>query len=265
MYAIFFHAHQKIDRVAYRHLRKLTGGAQDFPSIKNILHFEGRNGPDAAKLKKTEMEQQPWHFANPFDVEDTEVEEAVQHHYKELVQALKTKNRERSAFEAAWLAHALVDGLTPAHHYPYEQELEELRGEDRSSRTSLKSRAVVKGDSAHDSLKRTLKIVGPKGLLTTHTAFEAGAFTIMAPLKLTAAYPTRENLASIRKDGLIPYFRHASRDVAMFGMFEQFLRAGWTPKLGRAVRHELAPRMVNIVTLSWYSACVDAGLVKADA
>jgi hypothetical protein len=26
------------------------------------------------------------------------------------------------AFQAAWLAHAVVDGLTPAHHYPYESE-----------------------------------------------------------------------------------------------------------------------------------------------
>ncbi len=240
----------------------MTDGAADFPSIKNILHFEGRNGPDATKLKKTEIEQQPWHFANPFDDSDTELSEAIQQHYNQLVTALKAQNETRAAFEAAWLAHALVDGLTPAHHYPYEQELEALRGEDRSSRTSMRSRAWVKGHSPHDSLKRSLKIVGPKGLLTTHTAFEAGAYSIMLPLKLANAMPTRESVASIRKDGLLPYFKHAARDVAMFDLFNRFLQTGWTPALGRLVRHELAPRMVAIVTLAWYSACVDAGLVK---
>jgi hypothetical protein len=186
----------------------------------------------------------------------------VQHHYNQLVAALKTKNAERAAFEAAWLAHALVDGLTPAHHYPYEQALEELRGEDRSSRTSLKSRAWVKGENGRDSLQRTLKIVGPKGLLTTHTTFEAGAFTIMAPLKLNNALPSRESVASVRRDGLVPYFEHAVRDVAMFNLFNRFLQVGWTPALGRAVRQELAPRMVSIVTLAWYSACLDSGLAK---
>lgn len=261
MYAVIFHAHQKIDRVARRHLEKLVV-PDVFPTTREILHFEGRNGPDAAKLKKTEVSQQPWHFTDPFDETDTELEDAIQKHYNELVSALKAKNKQRSAFEAAWLAHALVDGLTPAHHYPYEQELEALRGEDRSSRTSLKSRALVKGEGVRDSLMRTLKIVGPSGLLTTHTAFEGGAFTIMAPLKLANAMPSHENLAAIRKDGVLPYFRHAARDVAMFDLFNRFLRTGWTPVLARTVRQELAPRMVSLVTLAWYSACVDAGLAK---
>jgi hypothetical protein len=262
MFAIFFHAHQKIDRVAHKHLERLTGEPNSFPPLKNVLHFEGHNGPDAAKLKNKPGVEQPWHFINPFDLADTELGEAIQLHYGGLVAALKKQNRERAAFEAAWLAHALVDGLTPAHHYPYEEALETLRGEDRSSRNTLKSRVVVKGKTRRDSLMRSLKIVGPHGLLTTHTTFEAGAFMIMQPLKLAGAFPTSDNLTAVQKLGLAKYFAQVAREIGARGMFEQFLRTGWTPKLARLVRRELAPRMVEIVTLAWYSALADAGLVR---
>lgn len=262
MYAIFFHAHQKIDRVAHKHLERLVGEQDGFPPLKNVLHFEGRNGPDAAKLKNKPGVEQPWHFINPFDEDDTELNEAIQLHYDGLVVALRKQNRERAAFEAAWLAHSLVDGLTPAHHYPYEKALEALRGEGRSSRTTLKSRAVVKGKTHSDSLMRSLKIVGPRGLLTTHMTFEAGAFMIMLPLKLASAFPTADDLAAIQMLGLPAYFQQVAREVGARGMFEQFLKTGWTPKLARLVRRELAPRMVEIVTLAWYSALVDAGVVR---
>lgn len=262
MYAIFFHAHQKIDRIAHKHLERLTGEQDGFPSIKNVLHFEGRNGPDATKLKNKPGVEQPWHFINPFDVNDTELGEAIQHHYEMLVGALKNANKERAAFEAAWLAHALVDGLTPAHHYPYEEALEELRGEDRSSRTSLKSRALVKGETTTDSIKRSLQVIGPRGLLTTHTAFEAGAYMIMMPLKLTSAFPTADDLQTVRELGIGGYFQRVAREVGARGMFEEFLKSGWTPKLARTVRRELAPKMVSMVTLAWYSAQIDAGLVR---
>jgi hypothetical protein len=265
MYAIFFHAHQKIDRIAHKHLERLTGEQDGFPAIKEVLHFEGRNGPDATKLKNNSGVEQPWHFMNPFDNTDTELSEAVQVHYDELVVALKDSNRERSAFEAAWLAHALVDGLTPAHHYPYEAALEELRGEGRSSRVSLKSRAIVKGETTSDSIKRSLQIIGPRGLLTTHTTFEAGAYMIMMPLKLTSAFPTADDLKLVRELGIGGYFQQVAREVGARGMFEEFLTSGWTPKLARIVRKEMAPRMVSMVTLAWFSALVDAGLVREEA
>jgi hypothetical protein len=262
MYAIFFHAHQKIDRIAHKHLERLTGEQDGFPSIKSVLHFEGRNGPDATKLKNKPGVVQPWHFINPFDNSDTELGEAIQHHYNELVTALTETNKERAAFEAAWLAHALVDGLTPAHHYPYEEALEQLRGEDRYSRTTLKSRALVKGATKTDSIKRSMQVIGPKGLLTTHTAFEAGAYMIMMPLKLTSAFPTSDDLKTVRELGIGVYFQHVAREIGARGIFEQYLETGWTPKLARIVRKEMAPKMVSMVTLAWYSALIDAGIVR---
>jgi hypothetical protein len=265
MYAIFLHAHQKIDRIAHKHLERLAGEQDGFPTIKSVLHFEGRNGPDATKLKNKPGVVQPWHFVNPFDVSDTELSVAIQHHYDELVISLAEENKERSAFEAAWLAHALVDGLTPAHHYPYEEALEELRGEDRFSRTSLKSRALVKGETATDSISRSLQVIGPKGLLTTHTMFEAGAYMIMMPLKLTSAFPTNEDLAMVRELGIGEYFQRVAREIGARGMFDSYLKTGWTPKLARLVRKEMAPKMVSMVTIAWYIALIDAGVIHDKA
>lgn len=264
MYAVILHAHQKIDRIAHRHLRKLVGGDTFFAALKDIYHFEGRNGPDATKLKNKENVEQPWHFIDPTDIADTDLHRYIEDHYKALVAALKEKDRVKSAFEASWLAHALVDGLTPAHHYPYEKELEELRGEARHSRKGLVGRAYVKGETRRDSLRRSLQLIGPKGLLTSHAMFEGGAFTIIAPLRLTRAAPTRPELEKVRTSGVVPYFQDMAKEVAGFNMYERFITDGWTVRLSRDIRRELAPRMVKMVTLAWYAALMEAGLVAED-
>ncbi len=264
MYAVVFHAHQKINRVAYRHLRHLAGKPEIWPSLRNIQHFEGKRGPDASKLKNNPgAGELPWHFVDPFDDSDRDLIHTIQYHYDELVAALRSDNRTRSAFEAAWLAHALVDGLTPAHHYPYEEELEDLRGgENRVSRTSVMRRITVQADTRRETVMRSLKLVGPKGLLMTHTAFEGGAFMIMQPLSLDKALPTREDIAEVQRLGITAYFERQAREIAAFNLYEKFYKYGWTPRLARIVRNEMAPRMVSMITLAWYSALEDAGVIK---
>lgn len=259
MYSVFFHAHQKLDRVAYRHLDKLVDQDVFFPSLKRILYFEGQRGPDSTNLKNNINVEQPWHFIDPFDAEDTGIFKLIDGHYERLVDALQSRDSMKAAYEASWLAHALVDGLTPAHHYPYEQEMEKLRGgESRHSREGLVGWMYVKGDNRRDSLKRSLQLVGPKGLLTTHTLFEGGSFSLIAPLRLNDARPSREDLISVRKHGLTQQFLRYAKEVASHDLYRRFYEKGWTPALARDVRHEMAPRMVMIVTLAWYSALCDA-------
>jgi len=261
MYAYILRAHQKIDRVAMRHLVRLAGRVPDFPRIREILHFEGVNGPDAVKFKRSN-EGQPWHFINPFDENDTNLRDIIGGHYDKLVESLKTKNHERASFEAAWLAHALVDGLTPPHHYPYEAELEQLRGADRHSRLSLRDRALVKGKNKRDTVNRSIKLVGPRGLLTNHANFEAGAYVIVLPFRLHRGMPTAADIAELHELGVIGYFRRQAREIGALGMYDTFMQHGWTAKLARQVRHEMAPRMAKTVTLLWYAAMIDAGLIK---
>ncbi|HZL07673.1 MAG TPA: hypothetical protein VFC50_00575 [Candidatus Dormibacteraeota bacterium] len=263
MYSIIFHAHQKLDRAAHRHLLGLLPDKSSFPAISQVLNFEGPQGPDGAKLKRLKNGQ-PWHFVDPLDANDTDLHGQISMHYKGLVQALKQGDDVRAAFEASWMAHALVDGLTPAHHFPYEAELSRLRGgEERHTRKGLAGRLYVKGDTLGKSVLQSLKLVGPKGLLTTHAAFEAGAYAIIAPLRFNKALPSRSDIESIKAEGVIYVFRKMAREVAELNLYERFYELGWTRKLSRDVRRELAPRMVRMITLAWYSACHEAGLEVA--
>jgi hypothetical protein len=258
MYAVVIHAHQKLDRVAHRHLLKLVPKGSFFPSIKQILSFEGNKGPDALKLKKDTKVEQPWHFIDPQDADDLVLQQSIDYHYKELVVALKATDEVRAAFEAAWLAHALVDGLTPAHHYPYEQELAELRGEARHTRKGILGRGFVKGDTLSQTIKRSLRLVGPKGLLTTHTAFEAGAYAIIMPLTLKRALPSRKDIEAVANYGVLGLFNQMVQEVNALAIYERFIADGWTQRLSRDVRQELAPRMVRMVLLAWYAAAEEA-------
>lgn len=252
-------AHQKIDRVARRHLSHLSGPSQRFfPSIREILSFEGKNGPDGIK-RKSPAQNEPWHYINPFDVEDSQLFQIILDHYDELVTALRQKNSTKAAFEAAWLAHAIVDGLTPAHHYPYEEELTKLRGgKGIETRNTLKGKMVMPGTTRREQLRNNWKMWGPKGLMSTHGSFELGVATIIAPLKITRGRPNELDLNEVAEHGIVNLFQRRAKEIAAMDLYAQFYKTGWTPKLANKVRRRLAPVIVNTVTLAWYSASIHA-------
>lgn len=255
-------AHQKINRVARHHLTYLLPNKKLFPSTRKILHFEGRKGPDAIK-RKSPSRDEPWHYYSPFDDNDSQLIDLIEDHYRQLVKELKKGNHERIAFEAAWLAHAIVDGLTPAHHYPYEQELIELRGgEGIETRNTLKKKIIISGDNRRDQLRRNWKMWGPRGLLSTHGLFEFGIATLIAPLSLKKAEPNAVELKTAVDIGPTELFKRTAREIAVLDMYDRFQRRGWTTKLIMDVRNKLAPTIAKTVTLIWYSALVEAKLVK---
>lgn len=254
--------HQKIDRVARRHLKVLSVPKDTFPSIKEILHFEGKNGPDAIK-RKSPAKDEPWHYFNPFDEEHKEMFQLIETHYLHLVKELKAGNQERAAFEAAWLAHALVDGLTPAHHYPYEEELKQLRGgKGLETRTTIKEKWIIPGDTTSERLKKNWKMWGAKGLVVSHGMFEMGVATILKPLTLSDAVPDKGEIEKIKQRGAVEYFRLTAREIAVLDLYRNFIQKGWTSKLAWQIRHKLGPTLVQTVTLVWYAALVDAGKIK---
>jgi hypothetical protein len=251
-------AHQKIDRVARRHIESLAPG-NPFPKISSILHFEGGNGPDAIK-RKSPSKDEPWHFIQPYDLEDVQLISLIDNHYQELVTALKTGNDVRASFEAAWLAHSMVDGLTPAHHYPYEEKLVELRsGKSIGTRTNLKERLLMSGEKPSRQVTNNWKMWGPKGLFTTHAAFECGVATLIAPLSLKQAVPTEDLLRSLTKLGLPEWYRMQAQRVADWKLYDTFYVSGWTTALARRIRSELAPLLVQVVATVWYQAIIEAG------
>lgn len=254
--------HQKIDRVARKQLGRVLPQITLFPSAKAILHFEGKNGPDAIK-RKSPAHDEPWHYFNPFDDNDTQLLELIMNHYNKLVEEIKAGNEERVAFEAAWLSHALVDGLTPAHHYPYEEKMKELSGGmDKEDRTTVKKKVIMPGETRRKQFKNNWLAWGPRGLRTAHGLFEMGVAALIAPLTFSELSTSAKDLEALQKLGVAEWFRNNAREVCVLNMYEAYCTKGWTPKLAWQVRHRLGPILVQTVAVMWQSALVDAGKIE---
>ena len=94
----FIGVHQKIDRVARRHLRAMPGVGAGFPGIREILHFEGDNGPDGIK-RKSPSQDEPWHYIDPSRSDDRALIKMILDHHHNLVEALRSHNQARAALK----------------------------------------------------------------------------------------------------------------------------------------------------------------------
>jgi hypothetical protein len=246
-------AHQRIDRIARRHLKKHVPRGLQFPTIRQILHFEGLNGPDGIKRKSPGVDE-PWHFIDPYHEGDHAFFDLLDDHIYNLATALREDNPERAAFEASWLAHAVVDGLTPAHHYPFEEKLEELRGEGIETRTSKRSKMLMPGKSRRHQLKNNWEFWGSKGLMTTHLAFEFGVATTISTARFETTELDEDDIKLLEEKGYEHAFRQILREVADMKMYEEFTAKGWTRHLAKETRDTLAPLIIKAVVLSWVAA-----------
>ena len=246
--------HQKIDRVARRNIKPVLDKRLSFPDIRSILHFEGLNGPDGIK-KKSPARDELWHFINPEDPNDRALLDIFEDGIANLTTALVEKNMVRAAFEASWLAHGVVDGLTPAHHYPLEEKLEELRGgESIETRTSVLKKAVMPGQTSKEKIKNNWEYWGAKGVMTTHFMFEAGVASTIKPLQFEGVVLSKHDLATLREQGFTAVFEAAMHDVFALGMYDEFKKSGWTNRLAAKTRTALMPIIIKMVMLSWYEA-----------
>lgn len=251
-------AHQRIDRVAKRHLNAVMPRRAFFPTVREILKFEGRDGPDGIK-RKSPARDEPWHYIDPTDHLDTALLDMIDNHMTNLERALFKRDRVRAAFEAAWLAHAIVDGLTPAHHYPLEAKLEELRGgEGLDSRDTFRRKVLMPGASKRHIIKNNWEFWGAKGVMTTHGFFEFGFATTIASLRLDSAKPSKNDLIRAKQVGMREIFLENLRHIHHLKIYETFQRTGWNRSLARLTRQELAPTIIRTVTLAWYVASIRA-------
>lgn len=244
--------HQRIDRVARRQLKPHLG-TSFFPHIKNILHFEGKNGPDGIK-RKMPSQDELWHFIDPNDSSDKLLLNVIYDHHVNLVAALKNKDEQRAAFEAAWLAHAVVDGLTPAHHYPLEDKLEELRGESLQTRTTITKKIVLPGSTPRQRLRNNWEFWGAKGVMTSHYLFEFGVSGAMTPTGNITASLDSDTISALKTEGFEAVFKHNLKAIHSLDMYETFCRTGWTAKLAGQTRRKLIPMLIQTVMLAWLNA-----------
>ena len=212
--------HQKFNRIA--HKKVLENADEFFPPVKLINKFEGPNGPDGIKTKSPSKDE-PWHYYDPLDDEDTQLIKLLEQHLESLTEALKDKNEERSAFEASWLSHGITDGLTPAHQYPYEQHLEEITGEAKDKRTTKTKKIFAEATNNKELFNRNWRLWGTKGLMTTHHAFEIGVATIVLPMRFQNLIVTTEDIDHAKDIGLSELFKRSARSIAKYHMYERFL------------------------------------------
>lgn len=249
--------HQRIDRVAFRHLKKKLP-LVDFPTQHEILHFEGLHGPDGIK-RKSPAKDEPWHYIDPSNPKDRAVVDMINDHIHNMAVALRSSNLKRAAFEAAWMSHAIVDGLTPAHHYPLEAKLEELRGgQGLETRITTKDKLVLPGKNRRNQIHNNWQYWGAKGIMTTHLGFELGVSTTIAGISFDGSSPSAAEFARVDAEGYEVMFWEALRAVADMKMYEEYTKLGWTRHLANETKRTLLPVIIKAVTLAWYQAAIDS-------
>lgn len=248
--------HRKIDKTARRMLSKYLDNARIFPSTEQILQFEGINGPDGLKRKSPGVDE-PMHFINPQN-DDGVLIGLIDNHHINLVKALASRNIERAAFEAAWMAHAITDGLTPAHHYPYQERVKELmKGKDYKQLFGVKIKGIMRGDNLAEALRNNWLYWGTNGIMTKHVAFEYGVANLVAviPQKNLMLGMSRKNFDNI--DYKKVFYRALER-VDSLKMYDRFLEKGWTTELMSDTCNILIPEIIKTVALCWASCINEA-------
>jgi hypothetical protein len=245
--------HQKIDRAARYQLNRYIPKSVEFPVIKDILYFEGANGPDAIK-HATPAKNKPWYFIDPLNPNDHILLMILDDYIFNLAEALKAKDYVRASFEAAWLAHAITDGLTPAHHYPLEDKIEELWGRPRTESKNLKDKSIIHGANHRDTLMKNWQYWGAGGVFTAHIMFEIGIASAISADKFKNSGPSENDIVRLNKNGFESLFMESLHKIHDMGMYDEFGKNGWTRSLATKARKVLVPEIIKVVTLAWYQA-----------
>lgn len=244
--------HQKIDRVAYRALKKQMPKIDFFPEVKDIIYFEGMRGPDGLKRKSPGIDE-PSHFVLPDD-DDRHLVKIILDHQYNLRQAVKKKDEIRAAFEAAWMAHAITDGLTPAHHFPLSDATKELMSDKEFVKIFGEPiKGVMRGENILQAARNNWLYWGARGYMSKHFAFEYGvalAVASMSPRQLTPSFRD----CDFSKIDLETEFYRSVRQIYSLNMYKRFCKKGWTTRLAIETKKFLMPEIVKVVTLGWASA-----------
>lgn len=248
--------HQKVDRIARRHLAPYLDARLVFPNIKDILHFEGSRGPDGIKLKSPGRDE-PLHFIDPKKPEG-ELLEHIRNHTHNLKKALIDADTTRAAFEAAWLAHAVADGLTPAHHESMHEQIRHMKHTDEEKLRKVRGKVVMGGTTRKEVIMNNWQFWGAKGIMTSHTLFEAGIAVAAKPYKFKSGMPFTHDIESLENEGFEHVYVRLITEIAALDMYEKFKKLGWTNELARLTNKQLLPRVVLAITLVWYDAYMAA-------
>ncbi|MBR2997394.1 hypothetical protein IKF33_03130 [Candidatus Saccharibacteria bacterium] len=244
--------HQKLDRAARRVLPKITPVPINFPTSRQIVYFEGARGPDGLKRKSPGVDE-PLHFILPNSDDYTLIDIALDHQYN-LTAALKNDDIIRASFEAAWLAHAITDGLTPAHHFPLSDAKEELMTEKEFIKIfGQPIKGIMHGKSPLETARNNWLYWGANGYMNKHVAFEYGVAVTTAAMSYKSLYPNFTD-AELQNLDLKHQFLESLNKIYRLDMYHRFLKKGWTTELAVEVKQILLPEIVKNIALAWTEA-----------
>ena len=249
--------HQRLIRAARRATVPFLPTNTTFPPAKQIIHFEGKNGPDGLASKHS-VGDEPTEFINPKDPTDRKLLAEIKNRIYNLHIAIKKKNHIRANFEAAWLSHIIIDGLTPPHHQPFKEQLKEIDPREAAEIDSRLKRIFTSGgDNALDTFALNWKRLGPHGVGTNHMMFEAGVDLLVMPLSprhLSRVEITTAELKRVKSGRFISLYSDAVKKINSLRMFERYEKSSWTTDLATDVRETLIPEIVRMITLAWLAA-----------
>lgn len=244
--------HQKLDKIAYKIVQKHLPENVKFPDIKTILLFEGMGGPDGLKRKSPGVDEL-MHFIIP-DNDDGKLMKMVEDHQYNLRRALKKGDEVRAAFEAAWMAHAVADGLTPAHHFPLEETQAELMTEKDFFRIfGVPIKGIMHGQNTLETLRHNWLYWGSNGYMSKHIGFEYGVAITLTALPGSKVMPKLSE-KDFKDIDIHDVFYGSLKTVASLDMYDKFRNNGWTTELAFETRDVLLPEIVKAIALSWLSS-----------
>lgn len=247
--------HQLLDQAARKVLARHLPRGKYFPSSREIIYFEGMRGPDGLKRKSPD-EDDPSHM---FDEDNGhELFQQISDHYYNLVTALRHQDSIRAAFEAAWLAHKVTDGLTPAHHFPLSEAKEELM----SNKDFIKIfgepvKGIMHGRNAAETMRNNWLYWGAGGYMTKHIAYEYGVALLAAVFPRKKLIPNL-NKAEFQYVDLKYTFYDSIGRIRPREIYNNFREKGWTTEQAFTVRDLLLPEIVRALALIWFSAAEEA-------
>lgn len=244
--------HQQIDKIAYKIVTKNLPKGVTFPTIKEILKFEGLGGPDGLK-RKSPGKDEPMHFIIPGN-DDGKLIKMIEDHQFNLRKALEKGDTIRAAFEAAWMAHAVTDGLTPAHHFPLVETQKELMTEkDFITIFGIPIKGIMHGHNALETLRNNWLYWGTNGYMSKHIAFEYGVAITMTALTEKQVRP-EISPKELKNPELHKAFYDSLQKVVDLDMYTRFCENGWTTNLAIETKKVLLPEIIKAVSLCWLAS-----------
>lgn len=248
--------HQRIDLAARHVLAKAISEDQYFPTGKEIIYFEGTRGPDGLK-RKSPGEDEPSHMWSD-SPNGAGVRKLIKDYRHNLVTALKAHDHEKAAREAAWMAHMVTDGLTPAHHYPLGEEKKRLMtGDEMMTVFGAPMKGLMKGRNWRETWKNNWQYWGFSGSMSQHVLYEYGVLMLVASIPIRKLIP-KINIEKFRQSDFKEEYLQAVEKMQKMQIYEDFVAKGWTVGLAYKTRDELLPMIIEMVALGWYVALEEA-------